>query len=64
MLHTELLGINIFYQYQVDCLLNLIMHLFFQIQNLLLLVFCMDNLEYMAILNYVPFNFHLYSYQN
>ena len=34
------------------------MHLFFQIQNLLLLVFCMDDLEYIATLNNVLFIFN------
>ena len=36
---------NIFYQYLTGCLLNPIMHLFFQILSLLLLVFCMDDLD-------------------
>ena len=42
----DLLHINIFYQYLVDGLLNLITHLFFLIQNLQLLIFFMDDLEY------------------
>ena len=33
------------------------MHLFFQILSFLLLVFCMDDLEYMATWNYVAFVF-------
>ena len=45
------------------CVLNS-MHLFFQIQKLLLLVFCMDDLEYMATLNYILFCFHLHDHQN
>ena len=36
----------------------------FQIQNLLLLVFCMDDVEYTATLNYVLFYFHLHNHQN
>ena len=39
LLHT-----NIFYQYLVNYLSNSIMHLFFLIQNLLLLIFCMNDL--------------------
>ena len=52
----DLLHINIFYQDLTGCLLDWIMHLFFQIQNLQLLVFCMDDVKYMATLNYfLPF---------
>ena len=54
----DLLHINMFYQCLDDYLLNLRMHLFFQIQNLQLLIFCMDDLEYMVTLNYVLFCFH------
>ena len=57
-LHIYLLDVNVFYQYVADYLLNLIMHLFFQIQNLQLLIFCMDDLEYMATMNYALFYFH------
>ena len=53
-----LLHIDIFYKYLVEYLLNLKMHLFFLIQNLLLLIFCMDDLEYMVTLSYVLFYFH------
>ena len=42
----DLLHTNIFYQYLVD-LLNLVMHLFFQILSLLLLIFCTEDQEYM-----------------
>ena len=42
--HMDLLHINIFDQYLADYFLNLIMHLFFQIQNLQLLIFSMDDL--------------------
>ena len=59
----DLLLINVFYQYLVDFLLNLIMHLFFLIQNLILLLFCMGDLEYMPTLDYVLFYFHLYNHQ-
>ena len=59
----DLLHINIFYQYLDDYLLNL-MHLFFQIQNLQLLIFCVDDLVYMVTLNCVLFYFHQYNYQN
>ena len=47
----DLLHINTFYQYIADYLLNLIMHLFFQIQILQLLIFCIDDLEYMTTSN-------------
>ena len=50
LLHKDLLRTNIFYQYLTDCLLNLIMHLFFLILTFLLLIFCMDDLEYTATL--------------
>ena len=55
--HMDLLHTNIFDQDLADCLLNLITHLFFQIQNLLLLAFYMDDLEYTLTLNYVMFFF-------
>ena len=51
--------IQIYYQYLADYLLNLIMHLFFQVQNLLFLIFCMDDMEYMTTLNSALFYFHL-----
>ena len=54
----DLLHIDIFYQYLVGYLSNLIVHLFFLIQNLLLLIFCMDDLEYMVTVSYVLFYFH------
>ena len=44
----DLYHTNTFYQYLADFLLNSIMHLFFQILNLLLLVLSMDDLEYMT----------------
>ena len=47
-----------FDQCLIGFLLNLIVHLFFQILNLLLLIFCMDDLEYMA--NFYVFSNHLY----
>ena len=40
-------------------LLNLAMHLFFLIQILQLLIFYMDDQEYMPILDYVLFYFYL-----
>ena len=49
LLREGLLHSNIFYQYLVDYLLNLLMHLFFLIQNLLLLIICVDDLEYMLL---------------
>ena len=64
LLHKDLLHTNIFYRYLTDYLLNLITQLLFQIQNLLLLVFCTDELEYTATLNYVRFCFHLHNHQN
>ena len=64
LLHKDVLHTNIIYQYLADYLLNSIMHLFFQIQNLLLLVFYMDDLEYMVTLSDVLFCFHLYNHQN
>ena len=60
---------DIFYQYLAGCLLNLIMHLFFQILKLLLLVLCMGdpetpiiNIVYTVTLNYVLFCFHLHTH--
>ena len=49
--------------------LNLIMYLFFQFLNPLLLIFYMDDLEYTATLNYVNtvpalFYFYLHNHQN
>ena len=64
LLHRDLFHINIFYQYLGDSMLDLIMHWFFLINNLLLLVFCMDDLEFMATLGCVPFYFHLCNHQN
>ena len=63
LLHVDLLHRNIFYQYLAGFLLNLKLHLFFQTLSLLLLVFCMDDLEYMAPLNYVVFCFHSRNHQ-
>ena len=54
----DLLHIGIFYQYLADCLLNSIMHLSFLILNHLQRVFCMNDLEYMAIMDCVLFYFH------
>ena len=48
----DLLHKNIFHQYLADYLPNLIMHVFFQIQNLKLLIFSIDDMSYMATLNY------------
>ena len=45
-------------------LLNWIIHLFFQILNLLLLVFCMDDLEYVTTFYYAVFCFHSHNHQN
>ena len=59
MLHADLLHIDKFYQYLVDDLLNLITHLCVLIQKLQLLIFCMDDLEYVAILDYVLFFFFI-----
>ena len=45
------------------CLLDLIMHLSFQIQNLLQLTLCMDDLEYAVTFDYlntVPALFHFH----
>ena len=53
------LHINIFYQYLVDCLLSFIIHLLFLIHNLKLLIFYMDDLEYMATLNYIHYIYEL-----
>ena len=64
MVQMDLLHTDIFYQYLAGCLLNSIVHLLFQIQSLLLLVFCMDDLEYMATLNYIAFYFHSHNHQN
>ena len=58
LFHMDLLRTNIFYQCLVDFLLNLIINLFFQILSLLLLIFCMDDLEYLANFYYVWFYFH------
>ena len=55
LIPMDLLRINIFYQCLVDFLLNLIINLFFQILNLQLLIFYMDDLEYMA--NFIMFGF-------
>ena len=63
-LNIDLLHTNIFNQYLVGYLLDLKMHLVLQIQYLLLLAFYMDDLEYMATLNYALFYFHWYNYQN
>ena len=54
--------ITTFYQYFAGCLLNSVMHLFFQIQSPLLLMFSIDDLEYVATLTYVMFCFHLYNH--
>ena len=62
--HEDLLHTNIIYQYLAGCLLNSIMHLFYQIQNLLLIVFPMDDLEHMVTLSDVLFCFNLYNHQN
>ena len=58
------LHINIFHQYLADYSLNLTMHLFSLIQSLLLLIFCIDDLEYMAAFDYVLTYFHLHNRQN
>ena len=55
--HKDLLRTNIFYQCLVGFLLNSIINLFFQILNLQLLIFCMDDMEYMVNLYYFKFNF-------
>ena len=57
----DLLDTNEFYQYLADCLLNLIMHLFLLIQNLLLVIFYINDLEYMAALDYALCYFHFYN---
>ena len=61
--HLSFYHINKSCKYLFDVILDLIMHLFFLIQNLQLLVFCIDDLEYMAILNYVLHCFHLEYHQ-
>ena len=62
MFHINLLHINIFYQYLADCLLNSNMHLFSLIQSLLLLIFYMDDVEYIAFwVIFVLFSFVLSS---
>ena len=43
LLHVNLLHNNIFYQCLTASLLNLVMNFFFLIQNLLILIFCMDD---------------------
>ena len=57
----DLLHTNIFYQYLVGYLLNLIMYWFFQILSLHLLIFCIDDQEYNANQD---FHFHYYIHQN
>ena len=52
------------YQYLAGYLLNVITHLFFQIQNLLLLILCMDDLEYTVTFDYVVFCLQLRNHQN
>ena len=64
LLNKDLLRTNIFYQCLVDYLLNLITHLFFQYLNLLLLIFCMDDQEYLTSFYCVQFYFHYRSHQN
>ena len=54
----NLLHPNKFCEYHPAELLNLIIHWFFLIQNLRLSKFCMDDLEYMFILYWVPCYFH------
>ena len=49
LLRINLLYTNKLYQYLVNGLSNSIMYLFFLIQNLLLLIFWKDDLEYMAL---------------
>ena len=44
----DLLRTSIFYRCQADYLLNLKMYLTFQIPSLLLLIFSIDDQEYMA----------------
>ena len=46
LLLMDLLHIDIFYQYLIGGLLNLIMNFFFLIKSLQLLIFCMIGLEY------------------
>ena len=58
LLHIDLLHIDIFYPYLVGGLLNLIMHLFFLIQSLQLLTFCLNVIEYMANLDNALFCFY------
>ena len=48
----DLLRTSIFYRCQADYLLNLIMYLPFQIPSLLLLIFSIDDQEYMASKNF------------
>ena len=55
----DLLHRNIFDQCLVGFLLKLIIHLFFQILSLLLLIFCMNDLEYMASFYHVLFYFNV-----
>ena len=59
LLHTKL-----FYQCLVDFLLNLIINLFFQILSLQLLIFYMDDLEYIANFNYLWFYFYQHNHQS
>ena len=53
----NLLHINKSFQYLTDCLLNLIMNLLFLIQNVQLLISCMDDLQYIATLDMFCFIF-------
>ena len=49
LVHLNLWNINRSCQYPVDEILGLILHWLFLIQNLQLLVFCINDLEYMAL---------------
>ena len=49
----DLYYINKFYQYLVADLLDSIMNLFCQMQSLELLIFCIDDQEFVANLDYV-----------
>ena len=52
------------YQYLAGCLSNVITHLLCQIQNLLLLILCMDDLEYTVTFDYAVFCLQLHNHQN
>ena len=55
VLHVDPENINKFYKRTVCDLLNFVMHLFFLIQNLWLLIFCMDYQELLSLFRFCPF---------